>query len=83
MSEYFRPSKIWVGKLCYVKIDWAGRREIMLSCQISAIKSTSTTRCLRVEVVLANHDCEWVDHDLIFDRIDGHTDFYDVPGGKP
>ncbi len=80
MSEYFRPSKIWVGKLCYVEIDGDGRT-LFLPCQI---RSIVTDRKYGISVTLLGGDTEiQCNITLLFDRIDGPTFFHDIPGGKP
>lgn len=82
MSEYFRPSKIWRGKLCYVELrETDGQRKVMAACRITTVFAGG----VRVEVVLVGGDSTVVFADIlnIYDCIDGPTDFYDVPGGKP
>ncbi len=75
MTEYFRPSKIWVGKLCYVDATIGGSIHFV-PCRIASIRGDG------VEVVV-EHDCVFVSTFNIFDRIDGPTIFHDVHGGKP
>ncbi len=82
MSEYFRPSKIWVGKLCYVELrEVDGRHQVMAMCRIVSVYAGNT----RVEVVLIAGDGTIIFSDLlnIYDCIDGPTDFHDIPGGRP
>lgn len=80
MSEYFRPSKIWVGKLCYVKFGIRyTSRWLFLPCRISKVIDK-----LHVEVCAIGSDsCHVCDIDDLVDRIDGETTFHDIPGGKP
>lgn len=80
MSEYFHPSKIWVGKLCYVEMLGDGRT-LFLPCRISSIVAD---RRYGIGVVLLGTDIEQqANIKFLFDRIDGQTFFHDVPGGKP
>lgn len=76
MSEYFRPSKIWAGKLCYVEGELQTKR-VMIPCRINRLKAGA------VEVVVGYDQCFSVSVADLYDRIDGPTDFHDVPGGKP
>lgn len=79
MSEYFRPSRIWVGKLCYLQVrEHDSQRALFVVARVLGIHAGGA----RVEVCVGD-EVVFADIADVCDRIDGPTVFYDVPGGKP